>query len=150
MIATMSAAIAEEGKPDRHAGYYYPPVTSSETYEARAVMMADADRSQRIKFINNLTEQLLSRPYAPEYAIFAKGDEAQKMIIVARRPGTFKTLYQARALLATLTAVSRSSRLFNEFGVQEYFTFFDLAKLFGFVRITVSDGDTFSHQIYLE
>lgn len=150
IIATLGAAWAEEGKPDRHAGYYYPPITSSETYEARAVVMADSDRSQRIKFINNLTEQLLSRPYPPEYAIFAKGDEAQKMIIVARRAGTFNTLYQARALLATLTAVSRSSRLFNEFGVQEYFTFFDLAKLFGFVRITISDGDTFTHQIYLE
>ena len=150
MIASLGVASAEEAAPDRHAGYYYPPITSSETYEARAVAMADAERSQRIKFINNLTAQLLARPYAPEYAIFAKGDEAQKMIIVARRPATFTTLYQARALLATLTAVSRSSRLFNEFGVQEYFTFFDLAKLFGFVRITISDGDTFSHQINLE
>ena len=112
--------------------------------------MADADRSQRIKFINNLTEQILSRPYPPEYAIFAKGDEAQKMIIVGRRPGAFNTIYQARALLATLTAVARSSRLFNEFGVQEYFTFFDLAKLFGFSRITISDGASFTHQIYLK
>lgn len=154
MIAMLSAAVgtavAEEKKPDRHAGYYYPPITSSETYEARAVAMADADRSQRIKFINNLTEQILSRPYPPEYAIFAKGDEAQKMIIVGRRPGAFNTIYQARALLATLTAVARSSRLFNEFGVQEYFTFFDLAKLFGFSRITISDGASFTHQIYLK
>ncbi len=150
IIATLGAAQAEESKPDRHAGYYYPPITSSETYEARAVMMAAADRSQRIKFISNLTEQLLSRPYPPEYAIFAKGDEAQKMIIVGRRPGALNTIYRARALLATLTAVARSSRLFNEFGVQEYFTFFDLAKLFGFVRITISDGDSFTHQIKLE
>ena len=60
------------------------------------------------------------------------------------------TIYRARALLATLTAVARSSRLFNEFGVQEYFTFFDLAKLFGFSRITISDGASFTHQIYLK
>jgi len=46
--------------------------------------------------------------------------------------------------------VARTSRLFNEFGVQEYFTFFDLAKLFGFARITISDGEAFSHQIILE
>ncbi len=150
VIAAPGGAAAEEQKTDRHTGYYYPPITSSETYEARAVVMADADRSQRIRFVVNLTEQLLSRPYPPEYAIFAKGDEAQKMIIVGRRPGALNTIYRARALLATLTAVARSSRLFNEFGVQEYFTFFDLAKLFGFVRITISDGDSFTHQIKLE
>ena len=72
------------------------------------------------------------------------------MIIVAQQPGVIGTIYQARAFMATLTAVARSSRLFQEFGVQEYFTFFDLARLFGFERITISDGDTFSHQIYLE
>ena len=150
VIAAPGGAAAEEQKTDRHAGYYYPPITSSETYEARAVVMADADRSQRIRFVVNLTEQLLSRPYPPEYAIFAKGDEAQKMIIVAQRPGAMDTIYRARALLATLTAVARSSRLFQEFGVQEYFTFFDLARLFGFDRITVSNGIDFSHQIYLK
>lgn len=150
IIAAPGAAVAEEHKVDRHAGYYYPPVTSSETYEARAATMPDADRSQRLKFINNLTEQILSRPYPPEYAIFAKGDEAQKLIIVGQQPGAIGTIYRARALLATLTAVARTSRLFNEFGVQEYFTFFDLARLFGFERITISDGESFSHQIFLE
>ena len=148
--AASGAAVAEEKITDSHAGYYYPPLTSSETYEARATIMPDADRSQRLKFINNLTEQLLTRPYPPQYAIFAKGDEAQKMIIVGQQPGVIGTIYRARALLATLTAVARSSRLFNEFGVQEYFTFFDLARLFGFERITISDGVDFSHQIHLK
>lgn len=150
MLVTLGTAQAEEEITDRYVDYYYPPVGNSEIYEARAVAMADADRSQRLKFINNLTEQILPRPYPPEYAIFAKGDEAQKLIIIGQRPGALNTNYRARALLATLTAVARSSRLFNEFGVQEYFTFFDLAKLFGFKRITISDGDSFSHQINLE
>ena len=145
MIMVTGTAVAQEENGDRHTGYYYPPITSSEVYEARAAVMSDADRSERIRFINNLTEQILSRPYPPQYAIFAKGDEAQKLIIVAQRPGVIGTIYQARALLAMLTAVARSSRLFQEFGVQEYFTFFDLARLFGFERITISDGDTFSH-----
>jgi hypothetical protein len=147
LSASAGTALAQEDSDDRHAGYYYPPITSSEVYEARAAVMPDADRSERLNFINNLTEQLLSRPYPPQYAIFAKGDEAQKMIIIAQKPGVISTIYRARALLATLTAVSRSSRLFQEFGVQEYFTFFDLARLFGFEQITISDGDTFTHQI---
>ena len=72
------------------------------------------------------------------------------MIIVRQQPGALGTIYRARALFATLTAVARRSRLFQEFGVQEYFTFFDLARLFGFTRITISDGESFSHQIYLK
>ena len=36
MITALGAALAEEQMKDRHAGYYYPPTTSSETYEARA------------------------------------------------------------------------------------------------------------------
>jgi len=148
--AASGVAVAEENKIDRHVGYYYPPIASSETYEARSTTMPDADRSQRLKFINNLTEQILTRPYPPQYAIFAKGDEAQKLIIIGQQPGVIGTIYRARALLATLTAVARTSRLFQEFGVQEYFTFFDLARLFGFERITISDGVDFSHQIYLK
>ena len=101
MITALGAALAEEQKKDRHAGYYYPPTTSSETYEARATTMPDTDRSQRIKFINNLTEQLLSRTYPPQYAIFAKSDEAQKSIIVGQQPGALGTIYRARALFAT-------------------------------------------------
>ena len=48
MFAATGAALAEEEKSDRHAGYYYPPITSSEVYEARAAVMPDADRSERI------------------------------------------------------------------------------------------------------
>ena len=107
MITALGAALAEEQKKDRHAGYNYPPTTSSEIYEARATTMPDTDRSQRIKFINNLTKQLLSRPYPPQYAIFAKGDEAQKLIIVGQQPGALGTIYRPRALFVTLTAVAR-------------------------------------------
>lgn len=144
------AAGAEPDPDDRHAGYYYPPVVTSEVYTARAVPLAEASRSARIQFVVNITQQILARPHAPEYAIFAKGDEAEKLIIVGLKPGSLSTIYRARAVLAMLTSIARASRLFNEFGVQEYFTFFDLAKLFGFEKITVSDGDEYSHQIILE
>ena len=141
---TLVAVIAfttELSAADRHAGYYYPPTVTHETYNSRAIAMAEASRSARIQFVTTLTQQMLGKPHAPEYAIFAKGAEAEKLIIVGLRPGSMSTLYRARAVLAMLTSVARSSRLFNEFGVQDFFTFFDLAKLFGFVQVTVSDGD---------
>lgn len=150
LLVSATLAVAAQADPDRHEGYYYPPVISSEVYKARAVPLADASRSTRIQFVVNLTQQILARPHAPEYAVFAKGDEAEKLIIVGLKPGSLSTVYRARAVLAMLTSVARASRLFNEFGVQEYFTFFDLAKLFGFEKITISDGDKFTHQIILQ
>ena len=51
---------------------------------------------------------------------------------------------------ADLTAMARLLPIFREFGVQDRFTFFDLAKIMGFSRITVSDGRAFAHQITIE
>jgi hypothetical protein len=104
----------------------------------------------RIGFVTALGRQQVERPYAPRYAIFAKGGEADKMIIVSLQRGYLDTIYQGRALLAQLTAIARASPLFQQIGVQDYFTFFDLAGLLGFRRITISDGDSYAHQITLK
>jgi hypothetical protein len=151
VIVASGGVVADQARAaDRHAGYYYPPNITHETYNSRAIAMAEASRSARIQFVTTLTQQMLGKPHAPEFAIFAKGEHAEKLIVVGLQPGSMSTLYRARAVLAMLTSVARSSRLFNEFGVQDFFTFFDLAKLFGFVQITVTDGETFSHQIAIE
>ena len=49
-----------------------------------------------------------------------------------------------------MTSIARTSPFFNEFRVQYFFTFFDLATLFGFKQITITDGDHYSHQIILK
>ncbi len=135
---------------DRHAGYYYPVPATTETYVARASVLPFAGREMRIGFITGMTTQQMSVPYAPQYSIFAKGEESQKMIIVALNDSTFNTLYRVRGLLAQLTSIVRASDLFREMGVEDFFTFFDLAKLFGFTQITVTDGALFAHQINIE
>ena len=94
-----------------------------------------------------MTAQMMSNPYPPPFAIFAKGDEAEKLIIVGLYFNSYNTLYRMRALLAILTASSRMTPFFNEVGVEDYFTFFDLAKLLGYTQITVSDGRDFAHRI---
>ncbi|MEE8172682.1 MAG: molybdopterin-guanine dinucleotide biosynthesis protein A [Alphaproteobacteria bacterium] len=132
---------------DRHAGYYYPRASSSEEFKPRVVTMSEANRRSRIQFVVGWTQQMLSRPYAPEFAIFAKGDEAEKLIIVALQEGSLGTIYRARAALAMMTSIARTSEFLNRLGVQDYFTFFDLATLFGFTQITITDGDRYSHQI---
>jgi hypothetical protein len=60
------------------------------------------------------------------------------------------TVYRARALLATLTSVARTTPVFRSYGVEDLFTFFDLLKLMGFARVTVTDGDEFTHQVNIE
>ncbi len=152
IVALLTAAMVSSGfaAEDNHAGYYYPDPSSRETYVSRANTMEDANREVRLGFVIALTQKQLSERYAPSYAMFAKGDEANKMIVVAQGESGFRSLYQARGLLAQLTAVARSSQLFQELAVEDVFTFFDLAKLIGFKQITVTDGLSFAHQVKLE
>ncbi len=135
---------------DRLEGYYYPKITSHETYVSRARTLQDSTRARRLGFVSGLTQQLTDMPYAPSYAIFAKGDQSNRLIIVGFGDGQLDTIYRARALFATLTSLSRLTPLFQELQVEELFTFFDLAKLLGFTTITVSDGRKFTHQITIK
>jgi len=135
---------------DRHAGYYYPLVSSQENYQARSPAMESVGRETRIGFIVAQTNGQQQLRYPPRFAIFAKGREAEKLIIVGLDEHSFATLYRARAVLAQLTASARGSALFRNMAVEDLFTFFDLAKLLGFKQITVSDGKNYAHRIDLK
>ena len=141
------SATADENGQDRHVGYYYPEPAYKEEYQARANMLPDMDKGRRIDFVVSIVSGMHNRPYPPPYAIFAKGGEAEKMIIVANQAGTLDTLYRAKALLATMTGIARGMPIFREQHVESILTFLDLLKMLGFDRVTVSDGDTFAHQI---
>jgi hypothetical protein len=147
LVALTGPAAAQEGA---HAGYYYPEPQSREEYISRARTMIDADRSRRLQFTQALTLGQLERPYPPPFAIYAKGDEAEKLIIVGMTAGYADTLYRMRGFLALLTHVSRESPLFQAFKVEEIFTFLDLLKLLGFQQLTVTDGDRYAHQILIK
>lgn len=153
-IAGPTHAQAKDVKPaptvDRLQGYYYPPVTSRETYVSRAKTLQDSTRARRLGFVSGLTQQLANMPYAPTYAIFAKGEDATRLIVVAYSDGQIDTVYRARALFASLTALARLTPLFEQLQVEELFTFFDLCKLLGFKTITVSDGRKFTHQVVIK
>ncbi|MDE0943573.1 MAG: molybdopterin-guanine dinucleotide biosynthesis protein A [Alphaproteobacteria bacterium] len=135
---------------DRHGGYYYPPISSKEVYRARAPVMDTAHREMRIGFIVAQTNGQIQRKYPPRYAIFAKGENAEKLIIIGLDEYSFATLHRARAVMAQLTAAARGSALFRNMAVEDLFTFFDLAKMLGFVQITISDGKSYAHRVSLE
>jgi len=135
---------------DRHAGYYYPEPATTEVYEARAYTLPEASRKARIAFVTGITNEQNKAPYPPQAAIFAKGSEAEKLIIVALEDGRIDTIYRARAIFAQMTAVARLLPMFAQLGVEDFYTFFDLAKMLGFEQITVSNGREFAHQVLIQ
>ena len=149
-LVLAGGASAADAASDRHAGYYYPPPQTEEAYESRSRMLLDADRKMRMAFINTVTAEQQSQPYPPQYAMYAKGAEAEKMIIVSLRDGAFDTLYRARALLAQLSSVARRTPFFREHKVEDLFTFFDLLNLLGFKQLTISDGESFAHRVWIK
>lgn len=138
----------EEG--DHHEGYYYPKPQTIEQYPSRVVTLADSDEIRRQGFVIGMARQQLAAQYAPDYAIFTKGDHSQKLIIVGLRDGSLNTLFRARALFATLTLVARSTPFFQKNTQPEEATFFDLLKLLGFKQVTITDGRDFAHQIIID
>ncbi len=135
---------------DRHSGYYYPKPDSVHVYTARARTMPDMNRQRRIAFVITMVTDSLTKPYPPAYAFFTKGDDAEKLIIVSNQAGRLDTVYRARALLATMTSIARTMPIFREFEVEDWFTFLDLAKMLGFEKVTLSDGDAFTHQVVIK
>jgi len=151
---TSAAATTESepktGKVDRHAGYYYPKEVTTEEYVARARTLPKYDRKARQEFTDQLNLQMLSKPYPPPFVLYAKGDEAEKAILVATGGEFAGTLYRMRALLALMTTLARQTDLFKEYKVEDLFTFFDQLKLLGFEQLTVSDGRNYAHQVKLK
>ncbi len=148
--AVTGAATGAWAAGDRHAGYYYPEPASREVYQARSETLPNADRATRIGFVTGIAKHVSERPYPPQAVMFAKGAEAEKLIIVALVDGRIDTLYRARAVLANMTAAARMLPAFQEMGVQDTFTFLDLAHMLGFKQITISDGRDFAHQLIIE
>lgn len=145
-VAVYIVPRAARADASHHVGYYYPKPDGVETYTARSTTLAGSDRRRRILFVTELTNQMLANPYPPPFAVFAKGDKAQQMIITSLYSNGYNTLYRMRALLAMLTARARATPMFQSYKVDDLFTFLDLLKMLGFKLLTVTDGDSFAHQ----
>src|ERR1700722_873309 len=96
-----------KAKESGHEGYYYPKLTSREIYKARTRVTDKADRHSRLLFISALTKDQTNSGYSPRYAMFAKGDDAERLIIVGLDDGSFSTIYRARAVMAALSSLAR-------------------------------------------
>ena len=145
-----AAAATPKADEDRDVGYYYPKPTATETYTSSMQTIAGAERAQRVQFATVVSQGTIQSAYRVPYAVFVKGEKADKMIIVGLQPGEMSTIYRARAILANMTTMSRLSPFFQERTIAEDANFFDLLKLLGFQQITISDGDKFTHQVNIK
>jgi len=151
-IIAVSLAVASFGGAAWAAGrdsYYYPPVNSEEVFVRDLALAPIPRRAVRVGLITRITRTQLAAPESPRFVIFAKGDEAKHMIIIALDDQVFKTVYRARAVLAQLTSNVRSADFFTS-NIEDYATWFDLAKLLGFDDLVISDGATWSHRVIFE
>jgi len=146
LVLAAGAARAE----DRHAGYYYPHPQTTEVYYPRAQPLPEANRERRLGFVAGIAQAQSAAPYPLSHVVFAKGTEAEKLIIVAVRDGYLDTIYRARALFAAMTSQARLTPVFADLDKNANYTFFDLAVLLGFKQITISDGQSYAHQVTFE
>jgi hypothetical protein len=148
--AAPAAKPAAAATDDKYVGYYYPKPSSTEVYESAMQTIAGVDRPQRVQFVTVVSQGTIQSSYRVPYAVFVKGEKADKLIIVGLAPNEFGTIYRMRALLANMTTMSRMSPFFQERTVAEDATFFDLLKLLGFTTVTISDGDKLTHQVTIK
>jgi hypothetical protein len=148
-LLTLSALPAP-AREDAREGYYYPEVTSRETFGRDIIKGPAADRAAREGFVTVLTRAQLDAPDTPPFAVFAKGEESRHLIIVALDDDYFRTLYRARAVMAQLTYNLRSTPFFREQGLQAEATFYDVLQLLGFEDLILSDGVSWTHRVAFE
>ena len=143
----LALALGPAGAQTRE-GYYYPPVASEEVFERQLTRpLEPVTRDLRVAFVTQLTKAQLEAPETPRFSVFAKGAEAEHMIIVALDDEVFRTLFRARAVLAQLTSNARATEFFINNGMEATATWFDLAKLLGFEDLVISDGESWSHRV---
>jgi hypothetical protein len=150
LSAVIAASLAGAALAEGADSYYYPPISSDEIFSRDLGAAPPAGRAVRVGFTTQITKAQLAAPDSPRFVIFAKGDEAQHMIVIALDDQVFKTIYRARAVLAQLTSNARGTDFFIENGIEFHATWFDLSKLLGFEDLVISDGANWSHRVVFE
>jgi len=145
-----SFSAADDDNQSNHEGYYYPKPQTVEHFVSAAITLPESNQTRRQAFVIGMTQKLMDGQYAPGFAIFAKGNQSEKLIIVGMIDGQLNTVYRARALLAELTSVARSTTFFQQNVQPEASNFFDFMKLLGFHQVTITDGRNFAHQVIVD
>lgn len=154
IIAALFAACVASGPldaaragDDKYVDYYYPPVTSEETFRRVLAEGKDAGQEVRVNFVTAMTKAQLAAPESPRFVIFEKGAGSENLIIVALDDEVFRTIFRARALLAQMTSNMRGTDFFRKQNLHLEGTLYDMLQVMGFSTLVVSDGATWAHRV---
>jgi len=150
LLLWASLAQAQGTTYETSDGYYSPQITSTESFDRVLVNTPPADKKVRIDFVNSATRASLASAAAPQFIFFAKGDDAEKLYVIAVNDDVFKTIYRARAVLARITSTLRANNFLANLGLQNEGTFFDLLQMMHFKTLVISDGEKWAHEVSLE
>ncbi|MEM7544755.1 MAG: hypothetical protein AAF367_04395 [Pseudomonadota bacterium] len=139
--------MTEAQADDRYVDYYYPPITSEESFNRQLAAAPAAPAAVRTNFVTAITKAQLEAPESPRFVIFEKGANAEKLIIVALDDQVFKTLFRARALLAQITSNMRGTDFFRQQNLHLEGTLYDMLKIMQFESLVISDGEAWSHMV---
>ena len=139
-----AGAVAAE---DRYVGYYYPEITSEETFDRVIRASQGAGKAVRVDFVNVLTTAQLEAPESPRFVFFAKGEDAATLILTGLDDDVFSSIYRARAILAQLTVSVRRGGFFRQEELQYVATFYDLLQLMQFDELLITDGESWTHRV---
>lgn len=148
-VTLIANSVSAQNAPDKYIGRYYPAPQLIEVYCAKVNPLPDANKKRRIGFIIGIKTGNQKQPYATPYAVFAKGGQSHKLMIIAKQDGYLNTIYRSRAVLADLTTSARTTPIFAQSNAADRLTFLDLLTILGFQSVTLSDGNGFAHQVHL-
>ena len=131
------ASVAHADIYETSDGYYYPQITSFEDFDRVLLQTPDPAKDVRIGFVNSINKASIESRITPQFVFFAKGDDAQKLYLIAVNDEVFKTIYRARAVLARTTSILRGGNFLASQNLQNVGTFFDLLQIMHFKTLVI-------------
>lgn len=147
IIAMLTFWAGAAAADDKYVGYYYPTPTTAEDFTRQLAPAPPADRTARVNFVTAITKAQLDAPANPRFVLFAKGEAAQHLVMVALDDEVFSTIYRARAMLAQMTSNFRRTEFFQQAGLSTAGTFFDMLQMLRFETLIITDGVEWSHRV---
>ena len=133
------------------AGYqFYPTPKGIENYKSRRRVLSNTQNKTRIVFVNNILRSFFQRGAQERVLVFAKGKNAENMIIMDSVDGNLSTIFKVRAFIEVLPVLLRNTPIYRKFKNNEIPPFLDLAKMNGFKTVTFTDGDKYSYKFILK
>ena len=140
----------EVGGKELNGHQFYPTPKVIENYKSRRRVLTSTQNKTRIAFVNNILRAFIHRDAKERVFVFAKGKNAENMIIMDSVNGNLNTIFKVRAFIEVLPVLLRNSPIYRKFKNSEIPPFLDLAKMNGFKTITFTDGDKYSFRFILK